>query len=132
MIARDIEAEKLPAAVAYGMGVLPYFPLASGLLTGKYKRAAAPAPGTRFGTVQRLADRYQTQTNWELVEQLEAFAAKRGHTLLELAFSWLLAQPVVASVIAGATKPEQVAANVQAASWRLSAEELAAVDALTA
>lgn len=128
LVARDIEAEKLPAAQAYGMGMLPYFPLASGLLTGKYKRGAEAAAGTRFASIQRLAERYSTGTNWELVEQLEAFCAKRGRTLLELAFSWLLARPPVASVIAGATKPEQLDANVKAAGWALTPEDLAEID----
>jgi aryl-alcohol dehydrogenase-like predicted oxidoreductase len=130
LLVRQIEAEKIPAAQAYGMGLLPYFPLASGLLTGKYKRGAQAEAGTRFASIQRLAERYSTDTNWALVEQLEAFCAKRGRTLLELAFSWLLARPTVASVIAGATKPEQLDANVKAAGWSLTAEDLAEVDAM--
>jgi aryl-alcohol dehydrogenase-like predicted oxidoreductase len=130
LIARQIEGEKIPAAVAYGMGILPYFPLASGLLTGKYKRGAQADAGTRFGSIQRLAERYSTDTNWALVERLEAFCAKRGRTLLELAFSWLLARPAVASVIAGATKPEQLDANVKAAGWALTPEDLAEIDAM--
>jgi len=130
LVARHIEAEKIPAAQAYGMGILPYFPLASGLLTGKYKRGAEAAAGTRFANIQRLAERYSTDTNWSLVEQLQAFCAKRGHTLLELAFSWLLARPPVASVIAGATKPEQIEANVKAAGWALTPEDLAEIDSL--
>ena len=130
LVARHIEAEKIPAAQAYGMGILPYFPLASGLLTGKYKRGAEAAAGTRFANIQRLAERYSTDTNWSLVEQLQAFCAKRGHTLLELAFSWLLARPPVASVIAGATKPEQIEANVKAAGWALTLEDLAEIDSL--
>jgi aryl-alcohol dehydrogenase-like predicted oxidoreductase len=130
LVARQIEAEKIPAAEAYGMGMLPYFPLASGLLTGKYKRGGQAEAGTRFAAIQRLAERYSTDTNWALVEQLEAFCAKRGRTLLELAFSWLLARPTVASVIAGATKPEQLDANVKAAGWTLTAEDLAEIDAM--
>jgi len=130
LVARHIEAEKIPAAQAYGMGILPYFPLASGLLTGKYKRGAEAAAGTRFANIQRLAERYSTDTNWSLVEQLQAFCAKRGHTLLELAFSWLLARPPVASVIAGATKPEQIEANVKAAGWALTPEDLTEIDSL--
>jgi len=130
LVARRIEAETIPAAQAYGMGILPYFPLASGLLTGKYKRGAEAAAGTRFAKIPRLAERYSTDTNWALAEQLEAFCAKRGRTLLELAFSWLLARPSVASVIAGATKPEQIDANVKAAGWALTAEDLAEIDAM--
>ena len=131
LVARQVEAEKLPAAQAYGMGVLPYFPLASGLLTGKYKRGAKAAAGTRFASIQRLADKYSTDANWVLVEKLEAFCGKRGRTLLELAFSWLLARPPVASVIAGATKPEQLEANVKAVNWPLTPEDLAEIDRLS-
>ncbi len=130
LVARQIEAEKIPAALAYGMGMLPYFPLASGLLTGKYKRGAQAEAGTRFASIPRLAERNSSDTNWALVELLEAFCAKRGRTLLELAFSWLLTRPTVASVIAGATKPEQLDANVKAAEWKLTPEELAEIDAM--
>ena len=130
LVARRIEAETIPAAQAYGLGILPYFPLASGLLTGKYKRGVEAAVGTRFAKIQRLAERYSTDTNWTLVEQLEAFCAERKRTLLELAFSWLLARPPVASVIAGATKPEQLDANVKAAEWALTPEDLAEIDAI--
>jgi len=130
LVVREIEAEKIPAAQAYGMGMLPYFPLASGLLTGKYKRGTQAEAGTRFASIQRLAERYSTDANWALVERLEAFCAKRGRTLLELAFSWLLARPTVASVIAGATKPEQLDANVKAAEWTLTPEDLAEIDAM--
>jgi aryl-alcohol dehydrogenase-like predicted oxidoreductase len=130
LLVRDIELEKLPAAQAYGMGLLPYFPLASGLLTGKYKRGTEAPAGTRFASIQRLAERYATDANWALVEQLEAFCAKKGRKLLELAFSWLLARPAVASVIAGATKPEQLEANANAANWALTPEDLAEIDRL--
>jgi len=131
LLVRQIESEKLPAAEAYGMGVLPYFPLASGLLTGKYQRGVEAAAETRFANLQGLAKRYLTDANWARVEQLEAFCVKRGHTLLELAFSWLLARPAVASVIAGATKPEQVETNVNAVNWRLAPEDLTEIDRLT-
>ena len=102
LVARDIERELLPAIEAYGLGLLPYFPLASGLLTGKYKRGTVPE-GTRLAGVQGLAQRYLTEENREKAEKLEAFAKARGHSLLELAFAWLLARPQVASIIAGAT-----------------------------
>ncbi len=130
LLVRQIEADKIPVAQAYGMGILPYFPLASGLLTGKYKRGSQAEAGTRLASIQRLAERYSTDTNWAVVEQLEAFCAKRGRTLLELAFSWLLARPAVASVIAGATKPEQLDANAKAVGWALTPEDLAAIDAM--
>jgi len=131
LLVRQIESEKLPAAEAYGTGALPYFPLASGLLTGKYKRGVEASAETRFANLQGLAKRYLTDANWARVEQLEAFCAKRGHTLLELAFSWLLARPAVASVIAGATKPEQVEANVNGVNWTLTPEDLTEIDRLT-
>ncbi len=131
LVARNIEREMLPAIERHGMGELPYFPLASGLLTGKY-RMGQPAPsGSRLAQKQALADKYHTAVNLEKAARLEQFATKRGHTLLELAFSWLLARPAVASVIAGATKPEQIEKNAKAAGWELSAEELAEVDRIT-
>jgi aryl-alcohol dehydrogenase-like predicted oxidoreductase len=129
---RAAETDLIPALKAKGMGLLPYYPLASGLLSGKYAKGAAPSGDTRFGKDARTRDRYMTDANWARVEKLEAFVKARGHTLLELAFSWLAAQDVVGSVIAGATKPEQIAANAAAASWKLTADELAEIDRLTA
>ncbi|HEX5580965.1 MAG TPA: aldo/keto reductase [Gemmatimonadaceae bacterium] len=112
-----------------GIAFIPYFPLASGLLTGKYRRGHAPPAGSRLAaTTQGSAFDDETMRT---VEALRAFAERRGHTLLELAISWLLARDPVATVIAGATKPEQVRANAAAAGWRLSADELAAVDGMT-
>jgi aryl-alcohol dehydrogenase-like predicted oxidoreductase len=131
LVRRDLESELQPAMQRYDLGLLPFFPLASGLLTGKYRRNAPPPEGTRFATTQRLADRYATAANWAIVEGLADFCAKRGHSLLELAFSWLLARPPVASVIAGATKPEQLEQNVKAADWALTPEDLAEIDRLT-
>jgi aryl-alcohol dehydrogenase-like predicted oxidoreductase len=130
LLVRKVEEETIPAAQAYGMGLLPYFPLASGMLTGKYKRGVDAPGGTRFASMPALANRYATAANWSLAEKLEAFCAQRGRTLLELAFSWLLARPPVASVIAGATKPEQLEANVKAADWTLTPEDLAEIDRL--
>jgi aryl-alcohol dehydrogenase-like predicted oxidoreductase len=131
LVERRLEKELTPAMQSFGIGLLPFFPLASGLLTGKYKRDAQPPQGTRFATTQRLADRYGTAANWTIVEGLADFSAKRGHSMLELAFSWLLARPQVASVIAGATKPEQVEQNLKAANWALTPEDLAEIDRLT-
>lgn len=131
LLQRRVEPELVPAMRQYGLGMLPYFPLASGLLTGKYHRNAPMPAGARLTNTARLADRYLTDRNWEIVERLEAFASARGHTLLELAFSWLLAQDRVASVIAGATKPEQLQDNVNAGQWRLSPEDLSELDRLT-
>ncbi|WP_407178456.1 aldo/keto reductase [Bradyrhizobium sp. STM 3562] len=131
LLVRGIEKELLPAAQEYKLGLLPYFPLASGLLTGKYKRGAAAPEGTRFATTPRLRDQYVTSRNEEIAEKLQAFAQARGHTLLELAFSWLAARPQVASVIAGATRVEQVEQNVKAIGWSLSAQEMAEIDQIT-
>lgn len=131
LLVRDKETELLPALSAYGVGFLPYFPLASGLLTGKYSRGAEAPAGSRFATQERLANRYMTEENWTRTEALSAFCTERGHSLVELAFSWLLTRPTVASVIAGATRPEQVTANVAATGWTLSAEELAEIDRIT-
>jgi aryl-alcohol dehydrogenase-like predicted oxidoreductase len=131
LLVRDIERELIPAAKRYGMSVLPYFPLASGLLTGKYRQGAPPPPGSRMARLPRHADDFMTARNWRIVGALEAFVAQRGRSLLELAFSWLLRDGAVASVIAGATSPEQVEQNIRAASWTLSAEELAEIDRIT-
>jgi aryl-alcohol dehydrogenase-like predicted oxidoreductase len=131
LLTRDIERELVPALEFYDMGLLPYFPLASGLLTGKYRQGAAAPAGTRMALMKRLADRYMTEANWQTVGKLEEFCAAHGHTLLELAFSWLASRPQLSSVIAGATRPEQVEANVKAMGWKLSAEDIAEVDRLT-
>jgi aryl-alcohol dehydrogenase-like predicted oxidoreductase len=130
LVVRDIERELVPAIQSYGLGLLPFFPLASGLLSGKYKRNALPE-GTRLAAVPGLAQRYLTEENWRKAETLEAFAKERGHTLLDLAFAWLLARPKVASVIAGATTAAQVEQNVAAAEWELSPADLAEIDRLT-
>jgi aryl-alcohol dehydrogenase-like predicted oxidoreductase len=130
LVVRKIERELLPAIQAYELGLLPYFPLASGLLTGKYKRNTKLPASARLTTTQRLSDRFMTDTNWEIAERLEAFAIERGHNSVELAFSWLASRPGVASVIAGATKPEQLEQNVKAINWSFSADELATIDKL--
>ncbi len=110
-----------------GLAFLPYFPLASGVLTGKYRRGRPAPEGTRLATTPRLGERFLTESNLDAVERLREFAEARGHTLLELAVGWLLAHGSVASVIAGATKPAQVRSNAEAAAWRLSEEERAEV-----
>jgi aryl-alcohol dehydrogenase-like predicted oxidoreductase len=133
LLVRDgVEGELLEAIEAYGLGLLPYFPLASGLLTGKYRRNAPMPENARLTNTERLANRYLTESNWARSEKLADFATARGHTLLELAFSWLLSHRPVASVIAGATRPEQLEQNIKAGQWRLSAEDLAEIDRLTA
>jgi aryl-alcohol dehydrogenase-like predicted oxidoreductase len=132
LVHRKPEDELMPAARAYGLGMLPYFPLASGLLTGKYRRNAAMPDGARLTKTQRLADRYLTERNWRIAEALGDFAEARGRTMTELAFSWLLAREPVASVIAGATKPEQLEQNAKAGDWKLTAEEVAEIDRIAA
>ena len=131
LLRRLPERGVLDACVRNDMGFLPYFPLASGMLTGKYRRNEAPPAGTRLANMP--TERQQqafTEKNFNRVEALEAWADRRDHTLLELAFSWLLGRPAVASVIAGATKPEQVQANVDAAGWALTPADLAEIDAV--
>ena len=120
------------ACLRNGLALLPYFPLASGMLTGKYTRGEEAPAGSRLaGMSASRAGRFANARNFDRVERLEAFAKERGHTILELAISWLVAQPVVASVIAGATRPEQVWANADAARWELLPEDLAEVDWIT-
>ena len=128
LLDRSIEAEVVPACERFGLGVLPYFPLAQGLLTGKFRRGEPAAPGTRLATRPEVLD----SADWDVVEALAAFAEERDVGLLDVAIGWLAAQPAVASVIAGATRPEQVRANVAAAEWSPSVEDLAALDAITA
>jgi aryl-alcohol dehydrogenase-like predicted oxidoreductase len=132
LLARAPEAELIPAMITHGVSLLPYYPLASGLLTGKYRRDAPTPQGARITQGKRYQDMFLTEANWRRIEALQAFCTARGHTLLELAFSWLVAQPVVATVIAGATQPAQLEANVKAAGWLLSAAELADIDCITA
>ena len=126
LLRREAEEELLPTCDRLGIGVLPYFPLASGLLTGKYRRGEPRPQGTR------LSDREAafTEETFERLEALEAFAKERGLTLLQVAIGGLLAQPAITSVIAGATKPEQVRANVEAANWEATPEDLAELNSL--
>ena len=127
LLHREPEREVLAACERLGVAFLPFFPLASGLLTGKYSRGVPAPAGTRLSHAW-AATRFLTDDRLERVEALRRFAESRGHSVLELAVSWLLRRPVVASVIAGATSPEQVRANVQAASWRLTDRDLAEID----
>jgi aryl-alcohol dehydrogenase-like predicted oxidoreductase len=116
------------------MGLLPFQPLTGGLLTGKYRRGAPPPEGARMskqGPADGRSSFTLTERNLAITEDLIAFAEARGRTMVELAFSWLLCQPIVASVIAGATKPDQLEQNVKSGGWKLSAEELAEIDVIT-
>jgi aryl-alcohol dehydrogenase-like predicted oxidoreductase len=130
LLERNAEREVLPACEKFGLGFLPFFPLASGLLTGKYARGEAPPEGTRMAAWGARAQQAMSDKNFDKVEKLEAWATDHGHTILELAFAWILAHPVVSSVIAGATKVEQIAANAKGADWKLTADEVAEVTKL--
>jgi aryl-alcohol dehydrogenase-like predicted oxidoreductase len=129
MLERSIESELAPACLKYGVGVLPYFPLASGFLTGKYRQDAPLPEGARLSAANSpMAGRILNQANYEKLTKLEEFAEARGHSMIELAFGWLASQPYVGSVIAGATRPEQVEQNARSADWKLSAEDMKLVD----
>jgi aryl-alcohol dehydrogenase-like predicted oxidoreductase len=132
LLKRDPEHDVLAECAALGLGFLPYFPLASGLLTGKYAPGAAPPPASArlADAATPLGSRFRGERNSAIAEALGQFASSRGHTLLELAFSWLLTRPAVASVIAGATSAEQIRANAAAACWQLGADELGEIDRL--
>ena len=125
LLHREPEAEVLNECKQQGIAFVPYYPLASGLLTGKYHRGQPAPEGSRLASGRR--PELMADENLQRVESLRKLARSMGHELLELAFAWLLADPVVASVIAGATKPSQVTANVAAAEWRMTAEQIAAV-----
>lgn len=124
LIEREPEKELLPALREYGLSLIPYFPLASGLLTGKYQRGEDAPWDSRFANWKHLGERYQTDANWDRVEKLRGWCEQHDRSLLELAFAWLLSHERVASVIAGATQPDQIAQNVNAAERGLSAKEL--------
>ena len=131
LLDRRVERELVPACRKSGIGLLPYFPLASGFLTGKYRRGEAPPEGSRLAGAGPMAERALTDANFEVLARLVAFAAERGRTVLDLAVGWLASLEHVASVIAGATRPDQVEQNARACDWRLSGEELEEVDRLT-
>ncbi len=130
LLNRGEEREVLPECQRLGLAYLPYFPLASGMLTGKYTRGEAPGAGTRIQRWGERASGLLSDQNFEVVDALSAWAASHDHSLLDLAFAWLIEKPVIPSVIAGATKPDQVRANAATAGWRLTAEDAAEVDAL--
>ena len=130
MLNRAVEKELLACYQNYNLGILPYYPLFSGFLTGKYKRGKDVTEGTRLASNTRRAESTLTDANFDIIEGLEAFAAKRGRQMVELAIAWLLANPLVSSVIAGATQPEQVTANAKAADWNLTSEEMEELDGI--
>ena len=129
MLERDVEREVLPYCASHGVGFVPYFPLAGGFLTGKYRRGQLAPSGSR-GESSDYVKGYMTDANYERIEKLEAWASERGHNPGELAQAWLLAQPAVCSVISGATRLEQIQANVRSAEWKLESAELEQINAL--
>ena len=129
LVQREPESGVLAECERRGVAFIPYFPLSSGLLTGKFRKGQPVPEGTRIANMGPQ-NRLLTDENLDLVERLVAFSESRGHTLLELAFSWLLSRPTVASVIAGATRPEQVHANASAATWMLSDADLRELDSI--
>lgn len=126
LVERDVEREMVPACEHFGVSLVPYFPLAGGFLTGKYGRDVPPPADTRFGRAQQRS-RYLSTENFDKLERWKAYASEHGHGMGELAIAWLLAHPVVCSVIAGATRPDQLAANATATEWSLSPDEAAAL-----
>lgn len=131
LIKRGTERERIPAMQRHNLAFIPYFPLASGLLTGKYKRNQPLPAGTRLSSAGRLADVFMNDTNMELTYKLGDFCDKRGLRMLDVAFAWLLAKPYITSVIAGAVKTDQIDANAKATDFTLSAADIAELDMLT-
>lgn len=130
LLSREAEKELIPFCRAYGLGVIPYFPLEAGFLTGKYQPGEPPTQGTRFASHTNY-QRLLTDKNFAILAGLDRFASERGRSVGELALAWLLANPAVSTVIPGATKPEQVVANAGASNWRLLPQELEQIDEIT-
>jgi aryl-alcohol dehydrogenase-like predicted oxidoreductase len=131
LLTRELEKDFVPAMRKHGLSLLPFFPLASGLLTGKYQHGVPLPAGSRLARSAHHAEDLLNARNWRVVDALGAFAARRGRTLLELAMSWLASRPFIGSIIAGATKPEQVEQNIAAVGWQLSPADLAEIDRIT-
>ena len=130
VLERHIEAEMVPCCKAYGIGVIPWGPLAGGFLTGKYRQGEKAPPGIRLSGTDRLYGSVLTDANWNRLAKMEAFASERSHTVGELAIAWLLSKPWVSTVIAGSRRVEQVSANIRAVEWRLTAQEVQEIEAL--
>jgi aryl-alcohol dehydrogenase-like predicted oxidoreductase len=131
LLRREVEREIVPVCQEFGLGIIPFFPLDAGVLTGKYKPGEAAPDGTRGHENPRFAPRLE-RSRLEAVQRLDAWARESGHTVGELALAWLAAQPAVSTIIAGTRRPEQVAANARAADWRLTPDDLAEVERLLA
>lgn len=130
LLRRQLEAEVVPFSKEYGLSIIPYFPLAGGFLTGKYKKDEPPPAGSRGAEGSGIITRNTNDRNWGLMPSIEKFASDRQRSTAELALAWLLANPTVGSVITGVSNPEQVAQNVKAAEWVLSPEEKTELDAM--
>jgi aryl-alcohol dehydrogenase-like predicted oxidoreductase len=130
VLERHIEAEMVPCCKAYGIGVIPWGPLAGGFLTGKYHQGEKAPPGIRLSGTDRLYGSVLTDANWNRLAKMEAFASERGHTVGELAIAWLLSKPWVSTVIAGSRRVEQVSANIRAVEWKLTAQEAQEIETL--
>ena len=132
MLERDLEEDVIPVCGKYGLGILPFFPLAHGFLTGRYRRGETAPSDSRLGINVKAGERRLTEANFSVIEGLSAWVDERGITLVELAFAWLLARPEVSSVIAGASRPEQIRQNAAAVKCRLSAEDMAELETILA
>lgn len=130
LLVREAEKELIPAVRAKGLGMLPFYPLAAGVLTGKYRKGGEVPEGSRLDIMKHLTDRFFNDETMDIVEALRSFAEARGRTLLELSFAWLASRDVIPSIIAGASRPEQVIANIAAAEWVLTEDEVAEIDQL--
>lgn len=133
LLERDVEGELIPYCEYSGVALMPFYPLAGGLLAGRYRRASEPGPDTRAGRLdwaRRFFSHYATDRTFELIDRLTAFARARGHTLAELALAWLLCRPAVSSVIVGASRPEHVLANSRACDWQLNGDELGEIGSI--
>lgn len=131
LLERQIETELVPCCQAYNIGVIPWGPLVGGFLTGKYRKGQEAPAGVRLSVPYPLYDNIFTEENWNKLSKLETFATEHGHKVGELAIAWLLAKPWISTVIVGARNLEQVSTNVTATEWKLTAEEAAAVDAIS-
>jgi aryl-alcohol dehydrogenase-like predicted oxidoreductase len=132
LLERGVEKEFVPALKRLGLGMLPYYPLASGFLTGKYRPGEPPPEGTRLASGIRFYVGVLNERNFSALGKLEEFARERGHTMIELAIGWLATQPFMGSVICGATRSEQVEENANSSEWRLSGDDLAELEMILA
>jgi len=131
LLDRNIESELVPCCQTYSVGVVPWGPLAGGFLTGKYNRGKAAPAGTRLANPRSRSNQILTEANYDKLDKMQAFVVERGHSAGELAIAWLLSHPWLSSVIAGATKPEQVSANVAAAEWKLTGDEVTQLEEIS-